>query len=94
LSALVALVQQAGQTPSSDTTALEAPAMKAEADLLAFALGIERQLASAYLSSVPQYKNRDFAKTAAAILGVDTTHVALLAEALRQNPAYPGSFTT
>ena len=94
LSALVALVQQAGQTPSNDTTAVAVPVMKAEADVLAFALGVERQLASTYLAAVPQYKNREYAKTAAAILGVDTTHVALLAEALRQNPAYPGGFTT
>jgi len=94
LGALVALVQQDGQTPSADTTALTAPDMKTEADFLAFALSTERQLASSYLAAVPQFKNRDLAKTAASILGVDTTHVAVLSEALRQYPAYPSGFVS
>jgi hypothetical protein len=68
--------------------------MKTEADFLAFALSTERQLASSYLAAVPQFKNRDLAKTAASILGVDTAHVAVLSEALRQYPPYPGGFVS
>lgn len=94
LAALVALIQQDGQIPSSDTTALTTPDMKTEADFLAFALTTERQLASSYLAAVPQFKNRDLAKTAASILGVDTAHVAVLSEALRQYPPYPGGFVS
>jgi hypothetical protein len=94
LAALVALLQQDGETPSSDTTVLQTPAMKTEADFLAFALSTERQLASSYLAAVPQFKNRDLAKTAASILGVDTAHVAVLSEALRQYPPYPGGFVS
>jgi len=90
--ALTAQVQQGGQTPTSDPAPLQSPPMKTEADFLAFALSAERQLATTYLSAVPQFRNRDLARIAASILGVDTAHVALLSEALRQTPAYPGGF--
>lgn len=91
--ALTALVQQAGQTPGTDATTLSINAdSHIERDALIGALTLERQLASYYLGAIPEFKNRDLAKTAASILGVDATHVALLSEALRENPAYPGGF--
>jgi len=90
--AIIAQVQQGGGTPATEPAPLQAPTMTTEADFLAFALAGERQLASSYLAAVPQFKNRDLAKLAASILGVDATHVALLSEALRQTPAYPGGF--
>lgn len=91
--ALLALVQQAGQTPGTDAATVPAVVQpQLERDALAGALTLERQLASSYLAAVPEFKNRDLAKTAASILGVDATHVALLSEALRENPAYPGGF--
>ncbi|MBC5822155.1 MAG: ferritin-like domain-containing protein [Candidatus Eremiobacteraeota bacterium] len=68
------------------------PPLHAEIDVLGFAYTIERMLADVHLAPVATYRNRDYAKTAASILGVETTHVALLAEALRRNPAYPSSF--
>ncbi len=93
--AVAALVQQAGQTPVSEPAPLpDVAPPHVERDALTGALTLERQLASYYLAAVPEFKNRDLAKTAASILGVDATHVALLAEALRQNPAYPGGFLT
>jgi rubrerythrin len=90
--ALVLIMQQSGSTPGTDTTALSLNAPRNEADVLENALAFERQLASYYLAAIPAFKNRDFAKTAGSILGVDATHVALLSEALRRNPAYPGGF--
>jgi hypothetical protein len=89
--ALTAALVQAGQKPSDATATLTAPAMATEADILAFAYSVERQAATAYLSGIGQLKDRALAQTAAAILGVETTHVALLAEALRKFPAYPES---
>lgn len=94
LDALSAAVTQGGATPSPDTAAVTAPTLASEADILAFALTIERLAANTYLGTVAQFKNRDLATTAASIMGVETTHVALLAEALKKNPAYPSSFVT
>jgi hypothetical protein len=85
-------MQQNNATVGTDTATLTINPPKTEADVLANALAFEKQLASYYLAAIPQFKNRDLAKTAASILGVDATHVALLAEALRQSPAYPGGF--
>jgi rubrerythrin len=92
LAALTQLMQQNNATVGTDTATLTINPPKTEADVLANALAFEKQLASYYLAAIPQFKNRDLAKTAASILGVDATHVALLAEALRQSPAYPGGF--
>ncbi len=94
LDALVAAITQGGATPSADTAALATPTLATEADILNFAYTVERLAASTYLGTVAQFKNRDLATTAASIMGVATTHVALLAEALKKNPAYPTSFVT
>jgi bacterioferritin (cytochrome b1) len=90
--ALIAQVQQGGGTPSTTPAPLQAPDMKTEADFLGFALAGERQIATVYLAAIPQFKNRDLAKLTASILGVDATHIALLTEALKQSPPYPGGF--
>jgi len=57
-----------------------------EGDVLAFALGLEEGAASAYLSTIPGFENRDLAKAAASIMGVETQHVAILKNALGQKP--------
>ncbi len=90
--ALIAALTAAGQQVPQDPAPLDTPTLHAEADVLSFAYTVERMLADAHLGAVPAFKNRDYAKTAASILGIETTHVALLAEALRKNPAYPSSF--
>ncbi len=45
---------------------------------------MERGAATAYLTAIPKFKNRMLAKAAGSILGVETTHVALLAYTLKQ----------
>jgi len=98
--ALIALISSSGGQPVSSAAAAAAPTAAAptplhsDAELLPAALAFERQATGFYLSSIAAFKNRDFAKTAASILGVDAAHVALLAEALRQNPAFPTNFVT
>lgn len=92
LDALAAAVTQGGATPAPETATLQTPTLKTEGDILAYAYTVERLAATTYLGTVAQFKNRDLATTAAAIMGVETTHVALLAEALRKNPAYPSGF--
>lgn len=94
LDALVAVVAQSGATPSAETAAVPTATLTNEAEILVFAYAVERQGANTYLGTIAQYKNRDLATTAASMLGVDATHVALLAEALKRNPAYPSGFIT
>ena len=94
LDALSAAVTQGGATPPTETTTLPTPTLANEADILAFAYTIERLAAGTYLGTIAQFKNRDLATTAAAIMGVEATHVALLAEALKKDPPYPTGFIT
>lgn len=65
--------------------------LKAQADVLRFAAGLEKGAASAYLGAVPQFANRDLAKAAASILGDETMHWAVLLGALGENPV-PAAF--
>jgi hypothetical protein len=93
--ALIAAVKAGGGTPTDDTTHLDYPSLKSEADILNFAYSVERIAASTYLSVLPAFKNRDLAKTAGAILGVETTHVAILAYVLKKGTEpYPSSFVS
>ncbi|MEO6914161.1 MAG: ferritin-like domain-containing protein [Candidatus Baltobacteraceae bacterium] len=63
---------------------LDYPSLKSEHDILLFADTVERGAATAYLTSIPKFKDRMLAATAGAILGVETTHVAILAYTLKQ----------
>ena len=60
--------------------------LKNQADVLRFALGLEMGAASAYLSTIPGFENRDLAKAAASIMGVETQHVAILKSVLGETP--------
>jgi hypothetical protein len=80
--ALIGAVRAAGFTPTDAIAPIVAPPLHTERDVLAFANVVEMKAASTYLSVIPDLKNRALAGVAASILGVETTHVALLAEAL------------
>jgi len=60
--------------------------LKNQADVLRFALGLEMGAAIAYLSTIPGFENRDLAKAAASIMGVETQHVAILKSVLGEAP--------
>lgn len=92
--ALEQAITAAGQQPAQDVTDVTRPTLANEGDVLGFAYTLERSLANAHLLAVPTFKERTYATTAASILGVETTHVALLAEALRQGNAYPAGFVS
>jgi rubrerythrin len=80
--ALIGAVRAAGAVPSERVFAIATPPLASERDVLAFANTVEMKAASTYLSVIPDLQDRHLAGVAAAILGVETTHVALLAEAL------------
>ena len=90
--ALIGAVKAAGATPSTATAQLVYPALTSEKDIIAFAIVVEKKAAATYLSVVPDLKDRNLAGIAAAILGVETTHVALLENALGITRSYPSGF--
>jgi len=81
--ALIGAVKAAGVTPTDETTKLTYPPLTQD-DILNFAESVERQAASTYLSVIPAFKDRNLAKVAGSILGVETTHVAILAYTLKK----------
>ncbi len=89
--ALSAAVKAGGAYLSTNTASIAYPPLHSQADILRFALAIEKQAASTYLSVIPDLADRRLAQVAAAILGVETTHVSKLADALGAH-AYPQGF--
>jgi rubrerythrin len=91
--ALAAAVTAGGSSPTEATAWLTYPQFNTQNDILRFAMALERKAASTYLSVVPDLKDRRLAGFAAAILGVETTHVSTLANALSV-PVYESGFVT
>lgn len=88
--ALAAAVKAAGGTPATGALKLEYPPLKTQSDILAFAEKVERIAATAYLTDIGKLSSPALAKTMASILGVETTHVAILAAVLKESRPYPG----
>jgi hypothetical protein len=80
--ALIGAVRSAGAVPSTGIAPITYPPLAAERDVIAFANAVELKAAATYLSLIPDLHDRTLAGFAAAILGVETTHVALLSQAL------------
>jgi rubrerythrin len=92
--ALVATVRATGNKPSDKIAPFPPPALASEADVLAFAMFVEEKAASTYLSVISDFVDRNLAQVAAAILGIETTHVARLAEVLKTPLPYTHAFVT
>lgn len=90
--ALIAAVNAGGGVPTTETAHLDYPKLATRDDILRFAVSVEEKAASTYLSVIPDFVDRTLAQVAAAILGVETTHVALLSEALGAERPYPSAF--
>ncbi len=80
----------AGIAPGNDLAPIPVTTAHTDGEYLSYLLGIERTLAFAHLGAVGTFKDRDYALRSGSIIGVETTHVALLSEALAKGPAYPG----
>lgn len=66
--------------------------LKAEADVLRFAAGLERGAVSAYLNAVPLFNDRGLSQAAASILGDEAMHWAVFRQVLGETPVVPGAF--
>jgi len=91
--AIAATVQKLGGKPvaAKDKYAFPVEKLKAEADVLRFAAGLERGAISAYLGAVPLFADRALAQVAASILGDEAMHWAVLRQVLGDNPV-PSAF--
>lgn len=90
----VAIEQSGGVAVESKTIAdyaFPVDQLKSQADVLRFAAGLEKAAASAYVSSLANLRQKNLIKGAAAILGDETMHWAVLLGALGENPV-PGAF--
>jgi len=74
--------------PAEARSAYEFPTdgLKAEADVLRFAAGLEKAAVSAYLGAVPSFGDPELAKAAASILGDEAMHWAVLRQVLGEDP--------
>jgi rubrerythrin len=66
--------------------------LKAEADVLRFAAGLERGAVSAYFNAVPLFNDRGLAQAAASILADEAMHWAVFRQVLGEQPVVPGAF--
>lgn len=91
--AIAATVQKLGGKPvaAKDKYAFPLEKLKAEADVLRFAAGLERGAISAYLGAVPLFADHSLAQVAASILGDEAMHWAVLRQVLGEPPV-PSAF--
>jgi hypothetical protein len=88
--ALIAAVKAGGGVPTEATTKVTYPELKSQADILRFAESLEKGAASAYLAAFTKLEDKDLAKAAVTILGVETMHAGILASALGEAAPYKG----
>lgn len=91
--ALAAAIQRAGGMPvePKPTSAYGWPKLASQTDVLIFAAKLEAGAASAYLGALKAIENKDYLTAAASIMGNETQHLALLRQALKENPV-PAAF--
>lgn len=88
--ALTVAIENSGGVAAESKTiagyAFPVDQLKSQADVLRFAAGLEKAAASAYVSSLANLRQKSLIKGAAAILGDETMHWAVLLNALGENP--------
>jgi rubrerythrin len=96
--ALIATIQKLGGTPVAEKSlddyakALNAAALKSQADVLDLATRLELGATNAYLGVIPAMGDRDLAKVAARLAADETMHFTVLTSALGR-PLPPGALS-
>ena len=87
--ALVRAVERLGGPAAEGRGAAGLPTtgLASETDILRLAASVEKSLALVYLGAVPAFADRELAKAAAGIMGVETMHWAALRARLGEDPA-------
>jgi hypothetical protein len=86
--ALAATIARAGGVPVEPKamSAYAWPRLASQTDVLMFAAKLEAGAASAYLGALRAIQNKEYLAAAASIMGNETQHLALLRQALKENP--------
>jgi len=90
---LAAAIEDAGGQPNRAKSSYDFPAMRTQTDVLRFAVDLENTAIAAYIDALPKLTQGDLRATAASIITNEAEHVAVLLEALGQNPM-PSAFVT
>ena len=91
--ALSAAIKDAGGRPNRAKSSYDLPELRTQADALRFAADLENTAIAAYIDALPKLSQGDLRATAAAIITNEAEHVAVLLDALGQNPT-PTAFVT
>ena len=91
--ALAATIRKAGAVPVEPKMMKDYawPKLASQSDVLMFAAKLEAGAASAYLGALKAIQNKDYLTAAAAIMGNEAQHLAVLRHALGESPA-PNAF--
>ena len=91
---LIAAITRLGGTPVQEKSlaeyaqTLQVSKLKSQADVLDFAMGLERGAVNAYLGIIPSFADRGLAKLAGQLAADESGHFIVLTQALgRQLPA-------
>ena len=90
---LAAAITDAGGQPNRAKSSYDFPAMGSQTDVLRFAVDVENTAIAAYIDALPKLTRGDLRATAASIITNEAEHVAMLLEALGEDPA-PTAFVT
>jgi rubrerythrin len=90
---LAAAITDAGGQPNRAKSSYDFPAMRSQTDVLRFAVDVENTAIAAYIDALPKLTRGDLRATAASIITNEAEHVAVLLEALGEDPA-PTAFVT
>ena len=95
---LIAAIKSLGGTPVEEKSlgeyaqALEVGKLKSQADVLDFAMGLERGAVNAYLGIIPSFADRGLAKLAGQLAADESGHFIVLTQALGRPLPAPMSF--
>lgn len=90
---LAGTIRELGGHPASPKTRYTFPTetLKHQTDVLRFAANLEQGAVSAYVGAVPLFDRRELSRAAASILGDEAMHLAVLRQALGEDPV-PAAF--
>jgi rubrerythrin len=90
---LTRAITDAGGRPNRAKSSYDFPAMRGQTEVLRFAVDLENTAIAAYIDALPKLTQGDLRATAASIITNEAEHVAVLLEALGENPT-PSAFVT
>jgi len=88
---LAAAIKEAGGTPNRAKSSYDFPRLRSQKEALRFAIELENTAIAAYIDTLPKLGKGDLRATAAAIVANEAQHLAVLREALGEEPV-PAAF--